>query len=164
LNGDKVKDIVGMSYPQFESHLKKVEDDFWNRFKVFKKWQETSIANYIKNGYVEMFFGHRRGGYLSHNKIINTPIQGTAFHLLLWSLIRINNIRKSEEWQTKIIGQIHDSILFDLYPPETKHVLTTVKRVMCEDIRKENTWIVVPLDVDFEITPINGSWYEKEGI
>jgi uracil-DNA glycosylase family 4 len=164
IDGVKVKDHVGMSYQQFENHIKKVEDKFWKRFKVFKEWQESSIQKYKKRGYVEMFFGHRRGGYLTKNKIINTPIQGTAFHLLLWSLVRINEISKKEKWGTKIIGQIHDSILFDLRPEEKDHVFKTVKRVMCEDVREENPWIIVPLEVDFELTGIDRSWYEKKEV
>ena len=164
VKGTKVKDHLGMSYRQFENHVKKIEDEFWDRFTVFKKWQENTIKQYLKTGYVEMFFGHQRGGYLSKNKIINTPIQGTAFHLLLWSLIRLNEIRKEEKWKSRIIGQIHDSILLSVFPPEQEHILKTAQRVMCEDIRKENKWIIVPLTVDFEITEVDGSWYTKEKI
>jgi len=162
IDGVSVKDHIGMTYAQFEKHVKSIEDEFWKRFKVFKKWQEATIKNYYKTGYVNLLFGHRRGGYLSHNKIINTPIQGTAFHLLLWSLTRVNEISKEENWKTKIIGQIHDSIIFDLDPSEQDHVFKVVKKVMCEDVRKANSWIIVPLDVDFEVTPVDGSWYMKD--
>jgi uracil-DNA glycosylase family 4 len=164
IDGVRVKDHVGMTYQQFENHIKKVENKFWKRFKVFKQWQDKSIQNYTKKGYVEMFMGHRRGEYLNHNKIINTPIQGTAFHLLLWSLTRINEIRKERGWKTRIIGQIHDSILLDLVPEEKEEVFETVNRVMCLDCRDVFKWINVPLEVDFEATPIDGSWYEKKEI
>jgi uracil-DNA glycosylase family 4 len=164
IDGVAVKDHVGMSYAQFENHVKKVEQKFWKRFKVFKKWQESMITSYNKKGYVEMMFGHRRGEYLNHNKIINTPIQGTAFHLLLWSLIRVNEIRKKEGWKSRIIGQIHDSMLLDVHPDEKDHVFSVINRVMCEDVREEYPWIIVPFEVDFETSPIDRPWYEKEKV
>jgi len=151
-------------YRDFEEHVREVENRFWSRFKVFREWQEEVVEKYLKTGYVEMPFGFRRGGYLRRNIIINTPIQGTAFHCLLWSYIKINKIRKEEGWRTKILGEIHDEILFDLSPDEEEHVIGVVKKVMCEDIRKEFDWIIVPLDIDIELTGVDQSWYYKKEI
>jgi len=106
-----------------------------------------------------MKFGHRRTGYLSPNKIINAPIQGTAFHCLLWSLIQLNKQRKKEKWKTIFPGQIHDSIFSNIYPDERKHVLGCVKKVMCDDIRNEFDWIIVPLKIDIELAEVDQSWY-----
>ena len=161
---EHLKRVGIRNYKRFEDHVREVENNFWDRFRVFKEWQEYIVDFYRRKGYVEMFFGHRRTGYLTRNMVINTPIQGTAFHCLLWSFIRLNKIRKEEGWRTSLIGQIHDSIVFDLDPDEQEYVLDTTKRVMCEDIRKENPWIIVPLDIEVELTPIDGSWYEKEAI
>ena len=149
------------NYYKFQDHVQSVSEAFWKKFYVFKEWQEDIVEFYNRKGYVEMIFGHRRGGFLSKNQIINSPIQGGAFHCLLWSLIEINKLRKKENWKTKLIGQIHDSIVFDLYPSEEEHVITTVKRIMCEDLRKAVPEIIVPLEVETDITPIDGSWYTK---
>lgn len=151
-------------YDTFESHVRTIEDEFWGKFSVFRKWQNKIVDFYISRGYTDTFFGFRRGGYLRRNEIINSPIQGTAFHVLLWSLIRLNELRKKEKWRTKIIGQIHDSILFDLCPDEEDYIISICKRIMCSDIREENKWIIVPLDVEFEITGIDESWYNKKNI
>ena len=62
------------------------------------------------------------------------------------------------------MGQIHDSILFDLCPDEQEHVFSVVRRVMCEDVRKEFPFIIVPLVVDIEITEIDGAWNTKEDL
>lgn len=88
--------------------------------------------------------------------------KNTAFHILLHTLIKVAKIGRKKNWLTKFITQIHDSGLQDLYPPEQKKIITTVNRIVSKDIPKEFPWINVPLKVDFEITPINGSWYEKE--
>lgn len=152
------------NYYNFVDHVQIVERDFWRKFSVFKEWQEKAINFYYKKGYIETIFGHRRGGFLSRNQIINTPIQGTAFHCLLWSLIQVNNLKKAEGWKTRLIGQIHDSLVIDLHPEEQDYVIPIIRRIMCEDLRKAVPEIIVPLEVEVDITEINGSWYTKKGL
>jgi len=150
--------------PEFTDHVKQVERRFWDKFKVFKKWQRRVENIYREKGYVELMHGFRRGGYLVKNKILNTPIQGTAFHCLLWTLKEVDKISIEENWRTKLICHIHDSLLSDLYPPETEYILRTIKRVGTVDIREKYKWIIVPLLIEAEITPIDGSWYDKKEI
>lgn len=148
----------------FIDHVEKVEEAFWKKFPLIKVWQEENEEHYKRKGYIQFLFGHRRSGYLSKNALSNYPIQGAAFHCLLWSVIQLNRKRKEEGWKTRPIGQIHDSIVFDLCPDEQDYVIEVTKRVMTEDIRKEFPFLIVPLDVEAEITDINGSWYSKKEI
>lgn len=150
------------NYSQFENHIKFVEDKFWRLFSATKAWRDDVVADYQRLGYVGSFFGFRRCGYLRRNQIINTPVQGAAFHCLLWSFNRLNEIRKKEEWKTKIIGQIHDEILFDGPPAEEDYVKQTVRRVMCEDIKEGRDWLIVPLEVKFSV--YGESWYKKDKV
>lgn len=146
----------------FIEHCKDVEDIFWNqRFKVYKKWKDDIQITFQKQGYIESYFGFRYTGYMTYNQVTNYPIQGSAFHCLLWSLIRLNQIARKEGWRSKIIGQIHDSVLVDLYPPERDHIIQTIERVGMKELREEHPWIVVPLKIEHELTPIDASWYEK---
>jgi len=144
------------TYKDFEKHVKTVEKRFWNKFHVYREWKDKVIADYLKKGYVEMFFGHRRGGYLSNNMILNTPIQGTAFHCLLWSYIQLD--KHFAKTKTKLVGQIHDELIPDIYPPEEKEIVATIKDVMCNKIREEHDWLIVPMTVDEEYTEIDGNW------
>lgn len=150
-------------YEDFEDHVKNIEAKFWNKYCAYREWKETVIGEYQSKGYVEMFFGHKRSGHLSNNKILNTSIQGTAFHCLLWSYIELDNIFE-KNFKTQLIGQIHDELIPDIYPPEEDEVLKITKEVMCNKIREEHDWIIVPLDVDVELTEIDGNWYEKKKI
>jgi DNA polymerase-1 len=150
---------VKQHYQIFENHVKRVETKFWKKFHVFREWQEKMVAEYQKRGYIQMFMGHQRNDRMTRNRIFNSAIQGTAFHCLLWSLIKLNKISKRRKWKTKIIGQIHDEIVYDLHPKEQDMVLETTRRVMTEDIRKEHPWIIVPLVIEPEVTPIDGAWY-----
>lgn len=146
----------------FTEHIRVVEGRFWKRFPLIKKWKEENESLYKKKGYIQFLFGHRRSGFLSRNQLSNYPVQGAAFHCLLWSLIRLNDIRKKENWKTKIIGQIHDSILFDLHPSEQDRVIKMANWVMTKAIRKEFPFIIVPLETEVELTKVNCSWYSKE--
>jgi DNA polymerase I len=151
-------------FDDFVEHVKVVEEAFWKKFPLIKEWKEENEKHYQRKGYIQFLYGHRRSGYLSRNALSNYPVQGAAFHCLLWSLIRLNQIRKERNWKTKIIGQIHDSIVFDLYPPEQNQVIRMAKKVMTKDIRNEFDFLIVPLDTEVEITEIDGSWYTKKKI
>jgi uracil-DNA glycosylase family 4 len=149
------------TYDQFEQHCGKHEKEYWDKYKVTKKWQDKILADYLKKGYVTTYFGHRRYGYLTPNVVCNTPIQGTAAHCLLWSCNKIDRISIDESWETEMIGQVHDSMINDMYPPEQEMVVETIKQVAEKDIVDTYDWIIVPLTMEFEFTPINKSWYEK---
>jgi DNA polymerase-1 len=149
----------------FEAHLQKVEYDFWNkRFKVYNQWKIDWWREYQKRGKFRMLTGFEVSGFLKRNEVINYPIQGTAFHWLLWSLIQIQKLLRKYKMRTKLTGQIHDSIVADVYKKEVKDYLEIVKQVMTIDIRKHWRWIIIPLRVEAEASPIGGSWYEKEEI
>jgi len=146
----------------FEKHIKEVENDFWNnRFKIYNQWKIDWYNNYLKRGWIETLTGFRIEGEFKRNEIINYPVQGTAFHFLLWSLIRIQKILNKYKMKTKIVGQIHDSIVSDVYKKELKDYLEISQQIMTIDIIKYWKWINVPLTVKAEIAPLNKSWYEK---
>jgi DNA polymerase-1 len=152
-------DLVGRGYRDLSlMKVQKAEQEFWRKYKWVKKFQEELIESYKRNGYVEMFHGFRRRGFLTRNEIINSVIQGSAFHCLLESIIKINLISKEEGWKSKLMGQIHDSIIIDCYHDELDHVVEIVKRAMTKDILINNPWIVVPLISDIKIGKINQSW------
>jgi DNA polymerase I-like protein with 3'-5' exonuclease and polymerase domains len=79
-------------------------------------------------------------------------------------LIHLNKIALEENWLTKIIGQIHDSIVFDIVPEEFAHVMKIIRQVMCNDIRDFWPWIIVPLEIEADASEVNGNWYEMNGI
>jgi len=99
---------------------------------------------------------------MGKNDCVNYPIQGSAFHCLLWSFIESDRVMREEKWDTKIIGQIHDEIILDVHPDELDHVVKTIKRITCVDLPKAWDWIIVPLDVGIEVSPVDASWAEKK--
>ena len=148
------------TYKDFENHVKNVEGKFWDKYHYYREWKEKVIIEYQKKGYVELITGFKRQGYLSNNMILNTPIQGPAFHCLLWSYIQLDKYFKKTK--TKAVGQIHDEVIEDIYPDEEEEVLEVTQDIMCNKIREHWDWIIVPLDVESEFTEIDGNWYGKK--
>jgi DNA polymerase-1 len=146
----------------FENHVKRVEQKFWNRFKAVKKWQEKAFADYLQKGYIEQMFGFRVSGWLTRNDICNYPVQGTAFHCLVWSIGKLDYRMKEEKLDSKLIGQIHDCCLGDVVPSEQNQWDYMSHEIATKEIREEHKWIIVPLAIEFEKTKINEAWSMKK--
>jgi DNA polymerase I-like protein with 3'-5' exonuclease and polymerase domains len=152
------------SLTQFENHLKKIEKDFWeNRFPEYDEWKDRWWRMYKKYGYVDTFLGFRFSGIMDRKQCVNYPVQATAFHYLLSLLIEIDKVMGKENWKSKIICQIHDSILFSMEPDELLHIVETIKQIM-EEFSKKFDWLIVPMEISGEICEIDHSWAEKEKI
>jgi DNA polymerase-1 len=153
------------SSKDFQEHLRRIEKHFWEvRFPVYNDWKEKWYKAYQKKGYFDTLTGFRCGGVMSKHDTINYPVQGSAFHCLLWSFIELDRIMRRDKWDTRLIGQVHDSIIFDVLPEELKHVIEVVKRVTCIDLRKMWDWIIVPLTIEAEVCEVDQPWYYKKEI
>ena len=151
------------SYKQFEDHVKDIEDDFKNnRFPDHIHWEKRWWETYQKYGYIDLKTGFRCSGVMNRKHIVNYPVQGAAFHCLLWAFIELDRIMQKEKWKSKLIGQVHDSIIFDIFPDELHEVARIIKRVTCEDLPAAWDWIIVPLSIDADICPVDGSWADKK--
>lgn len=161
-----LKDKGLRNYDAFKSHIvSKVVPWFWNEmFPEYGRWRERWLDSYNKRGYFDMPTGFRVEGVLTKYQLGNYPIQGPAFHCLLWSLIQVHKWWKEENKESKIVGQIHDELTTDEKAEEFDSNQKIVPRIMAEDIRKAWPWIIVPLEVETDATPVDGNWYEKRGI
>lgn len=149
----------------FFEHIRQVEQRFWGRrFRVYAEWKERWYKEFLRRGYYDTLTGFRVGGMMSRNDVINYGIQGSAFHCLLWSLIRIMRELERRGMRSRIIGQIHDSIIAEVPVDEVRRFLRICKRIMVRDIRRHWSWITVPLEVDAEVAPEGMSWYDKKEV
>lgn len=139
--------------------VKSVEDDFWgNRFPVAYEYKERSVANYDKKGYVDLFTGFRCYGPMTRNQILNYPVQGTAFHCLLWTFMNVTNYLEKNSMNTKLIGQIHDAIIPDIDPAEEKELDRVIWLYGTQKIREYWPQIIVPLGIEKSISEVDGAW------
>lgn len=155
--------IKGMN--EFSDHLKHIEAHFWKeRFPVYGKWRDSHWSFYQKNGYINSLTGFTYSGLMSRNEVINFPVQGSAFHCLLWSMVQIDKILRKNRLQSRIIGQIHDAIVFDIFPAEQNEVIKIARKVMIDDLIEHYPWIIVPMDVEVEVTEPDQPWSTIHGI
>jgi DNA polymerase I-like protein with 3'-5' exonuclease and polymerase domains len=148
---------------KFQKHVQSVEDYYWNDiFTTGKKYQKKIWSSYQKKGYIDSFTGFRYSGLMTLNQILNYPIQGSAFHCLLWSFIELDRQIIERQWDSRLNGQIHDALNCDLLPEETKKFTALARRITCIELPKAFTWINVPLDVEIDIGKVDASWAEME--
>jgi DNA polymerase-1 len=116
-----------------------------------------------KQGYVTTLLNRRR--YLpelkSNNRnirefgertAINTPIQGTAADMIKIAMIQIAEQLRSEQWQAKMILQIHDELVFEAPSNEAEKLSKMVRKEMEGALK-----LSVPIKVDIGI---GKNWYE----
>jgi DNA polymerase family A len=147
------------SLDKFTENVKKVEDVFWNkRFKVYNAWRKKWFSDYQKNGHFDMLTGFRCSGVMGKNDVSNYPVQGVAFHWLLWTFIETDKVMQQEKWRTRLIGEVHDSMMLDVHPDEVKHVVETCQRIACVELPRKFPWINVPINIEIKLTDIDKPW------
>ncbi len=122
------------------------------------------MEKYQERGWMKTLTGFICQGWMKRNEIINYPVQGSAFHCLLWALIHLQRELEKRKMETLLVGQIHDSLLADVPEGELEDFLRLAQHVMVDDLKEAWSWINVPLEVEAEVTPVDGNWYEKEGM
>ena len=139
--------------------IESVQSQFWIEYVEVKRWQESMIKVYEETGCVYGLSGFRRSGPLSIEQILNTPVQGLAFHLLLDALVKIDTALIRKKLKTVIINQVHDSIVFDGPEEEAEEVIELSTRIMTS---KRFEWQRdVPLSVTWEV---GNNWLDMEEI
>ncbi len=146
----------------FEYHIQKVEKKFNDRFPQWSSRKHQWWEKYQKRGSFRTMTGFTCSGAMSRNDVYNYPIQGPAFHLLLWSLIQLVKQIIKRKMRSKVIGQIHDSTLGDVHKKELDDYLAMSKKIMTVEVRKHWPWVIVPLSIEAEVSETN--WYEKKEV
>ena len=134
---------------------KELIDGYFHSFPGVKKYMEASIRTAREKGFAETIMGRRR--YLrdinsgnsfirsmAERNAINAPIQGSAADIIKLAMIRIQKLLEKNTRKTKMILQVHDELLFDMYIPEKEDVIEQVVYEM-EHVVK----LKVPLTVDY---------------
>ena len=61
---------------------------------------------------------------------INTPIQGTAADMIKLAMIRIDALLREKPYQTKMLLQVHDELVFDLALDEQDELVPQILDIM----------------------------------
>jgi DNA polymerase I-like protein with 3'-5' exonuclease and polymerase domains len=110
---------------------------------------------------IPSFTGFTAEGVHRRNEVINYPVQGNAFHCLLWSLIETMKALRKYKMKSVVIGQIHDSMISDVPDNELQDYLNITEEITAVKLRKHWDWINVPVGTEVEVSPAGGSWADK---
>ncbi len=145
------------------TEAKELIDTYYATYPKLRNFISEQVDFARDNGYVQTVLGRRR--YLkdinSRNAVVrgaaernavNAPIQGSAADIIKIAMINIHNKLNEGNYKTKMLLQVHDELVFDVYKPELEAIKTLVKSEM------ENAYkLDVPLDVDLDI---GDNWLE----
>ncbi len=84
----------------------------------------------------------------------NMPIQGTAADIMKIAMIRVWTRLKTEGLKSRVLVQVHDELLLEVYRPEEEEVRRILKEEMCGAAS-----LSVPLEVDIHT---GENWYEAK--
>lgn len=147
------------NYKDFENHIKDTEDDFWNnRFKKYGKWKKINVKQYYKHGHLNFHTGFTCSGVNGKNNINNYPIQGSAFHCLLFTFIKLDQEIRERNLKSRLIGQIHDELVLDAHPSEVETLKSLIRWIACEWLPEQWKWIIIPLEVEASVIGVDQNW------
>jgi len=87
----------------------------------------------------------------NHRRAVNYKIQSPASDLVSDSIGRLYKAMKRKGLKSIIVGSVHDSILFDIYPGELPLLIKMVKHICETENLRLYPWIECPIVVDFTL-------------
>jgi DNA polymerase-1 len=130
---------------------------YFERYKGVSKFIEKTIERVKSSGVTKTMFGRERpipdinsgnpnARGFAERTAVNTPLQGTAADLIKLAMIRIDRRIDEEGFDSRMLLQVHDELVFEAPPEEVEKLAAMVKGEM-EGVME----LKVPLVVDVGI-------------
>lgn len=164
--GDQDKENPSPREGTFEAHICAVTKKFWGqRFKVYDSWKKSWYSTYQEKGWFQGLSGFIFQGHMSRNDATNYPVQSASFHCFLWALneIILREIPR-RGMNAVVINEIHDSLLGDVPEDEVDDFIAMCREIIEVKLKEHWDWILLPFEVEVEVTPVGGSWIDKEEV
>lgn len=128
---------VGIS----RGEAKEIIDNYFEKFSGIKQYMSDTINYCREHGYVKTLAGRRRYirditsnnrtvvGFAERNAI-NAPIQGSAADMIKLAMIEVDKKLREHKFETKMILQVHDELVFDVPKNELAEVTPVIKKAM----------------------------------
>ncbi len=114
---------------------------YFERFGGIQDYLKSVVIEAREKGYTETILGRRR--YLpdlnSDNRqrrevaermALNAPIQGSAADIIKVAMLKVAQGIKSDGLKSRLLLQVHDELIFEIYPGEEKQLETLVCKRM----------------------------------
>jgi len=141
-----------LNIPRTEA--KSIIENYFAQYPKIKEYMQNNIDFAKKHGYVETILGRKRylrditsanhtvRGFAERNAI-NAPIQGSAADMIKIAMINIHKEFTKRKFKSKMILQVHDELVFDVFKEE----LDVIKPII-EDKMKNAIKMNVPIEVE----------------
>jgi DNA polymerase-1 len=115
--------------------------NYFKEYNGIKSYMDDEIQFARDHGYVKTLLGRKRWlrdinsanatvrSYAERNAI-NAPIQGTAADMIKVAMINIEAALRKGNFKTKMLLQVHDELVFDVYKPELEKVKPIIEHHM----------------------------------
>ena len=128
-------------------------ENYFKEYSAIKNYMDESKALARENGFVKTLLGRKRWlrdinsnnatvRSFAERNAINAPIQGSAADMIKVAMINIANEFEKQNFKSKMLLQVHDELVFDVFKPE----LDTVKPII-EKLMREALPLSVPVEV-----------------
>lgn len=138
------------------AEAKEIIDNYKKEFPNIQQYMDDQINFAKEHEYVETLMGRKRylrdinssnftvRGYAERNAI-NSPIQGTAADMIKLAMIKIHNEMNQKKYESKMILQVHDELIFDAVMDETEELENLILNCMKNALRLPND---VPVEAE----------------
>lgn len=120
---------------------REIINSFYSSFPEVATFFQKIINDALKDGYVSTLLGRRRylrelhdSNYQTRESAkraaMNAPVQGTAADLIKLAMNKVHNALKEGNFETKMILQIHDELIFRVPKNEKDKVYKLIKDIM----------------------------------
>jgi DNA polymerase-1 len=125
------------------TEAKEIIDNYKKEFPGIQSYMDKQINNAKELGFVETLMGRKRWlrdinssnftvrGFAERNAI-NSPIQGSAADMIKLAMIKIHGEMKKTNWESKMILQVHDELVFDAVEKELPALKELILKCMKE--------------------------------
>ena len=132
-------------------------DNYFEQYNGLKEYMDNTVKQAREKGFVTTIMGRKR--YIrdidsksslersnAERIAINTPVQGSAADMIKVAMINIHRIFKERQFKSKMILQVHDELVFDVFKPELEEIKSVVEEEMKNAISGLSVPILVGMD------------------
>ncbi len=161
ISGFGLGENIGVSAKEAKEFI----DTYLETYPGIKDYMEKTVKEAKENGYVKTMFERKRNIPELKNTVytirqageriaLNTPIQGTAADIIKLAMVKVYKALKENNLKSKMIIQVHDELVFDIYKDELEKLNKIVTETM-DNVYK----LKVPLTVSVSY---GKNWYEAK--
>ena len=150
---------INLSRKEAKEYIEK----YFQTYPAVKKYMDDNVSFAKENGYIKTIMGRIRNipeinsnvyqtRQFGERVAMNMPLQGSASDIIKMAMIKVDNMINNMQLKSKLVLQIHDELIVDVYPGEEDKIKKLLKDCMENVIE-----LKVPLPVDINI---GKTWFD----